>query len=76
MFATVIQDEHKKMKRSKKTKSSKKVQFDSSDSEESAGSTNENHAMDIDEIVKQNETDEEQTYLHAIENLGTVTESK
>jgi hypothetical protein len=80
MFATVIHDEHKKMSKSNKTKTSKskksKVSSDSSDSEEASASSNENHQMDIDDSVKKNETDEEQTYRRSIENLGTVTESK
>ena len=80
MFATVIHDEHKKMSKYNKTKTSKskksKVSSDSSDSEEASASSNENHQMDIDDSVKKNETDEEQTYRRSIENLGTVTESK
>jgi hypothetical protein len=76
MFATVIQNKHTKMSKSKKTKTRKKVLEDSSDSEESAGSTNENHAMDIEDNVKKNKTDKEATYREASENLGAVTETK
>jgi hypothetical protein len=76
MFATVSQDKHTKMSKSKKTKTQKKVLEDSSDSEESAGSTNKNHGMDIEDNVKKNKTDEETTYQKAIESLGTVTETK
>jgi hypothetical protein len=61
MFATVIQAEHTKMSKSKKTKTQKKVLEDSSDSKESAGSANENHAMDIEDNVKKNKMDEETT---------------
>ena len=76
MFATVIQAEHTKMSKSKRAKTQKKVVEDSSDSEESTGSSNENHQMDIDDNVKKTETDEETTYRKAIENLGAVTETK
>jgi hypothetical protein len=80
MFATVLSDEHRKMPKSKKTKAHKTkdrdVRCDSSDSEESAESTNEQHAMEIDHDVKKNETDEEQTYRECIETLGTIIESK
>jgi hypothetical protein len=76
MFATVIQAEHTKMSKSKRTKTHKKVLEDSSDSEESTVSTNENHAMDIEDDIKKTETDEETTYRKAIENLGAVTETK
>jgi len=74
MFATVLQDEASKMAKSKKTK--KNVKFDTSDSEESTESTNENHGMDIEHNVNQNETDEEHTFQKAIESLGTITDSK
>ena len=76
MFATVIQAEHTKMSKSKRTKTHKEVLEDSSDSEESTVSTNENHAMDIEDDIKKAETDEETTYRKAIENLGAVTETK
>jgi hypothetical protein len=76
MFTTVIQAKHTKMSKWKRTKTHKKVLENSSDAEESTGSANENHAMDIEDNVKKTETDEETTYRKAIENLGAVTETK
>jgi hypothetical protein len=63
------------MAKSKK-KTPKTVLIDSSDSEEDTESSNENHAMDIEDNFKNNESDEEQTYRKAIESLGAVTDNK
>jgi hypothetical protein len=81
MFATVLQQEHNRLAKSKKAKAATKKRrvFDvdnDSDSNESTESTYENHAMDEDSTVKNTETDEEQTYRETIEKLGTITDSK
>jgi hypothetical protein len=82
MFATVLQQEHTRLSKSKKTKNTTKkdVAEDSSDSDMSVESTNEIHAMDSagdeKDSLKNTETDEEQTYRETIENLGTITDSK
>ncbi len=81
MFATVLQQEHNMLSKSKKAKAAtkKRLVFDvdsDSDSNESTESTFENHAMDEDSTVKNTETDEEQTYRETIEKLGTITDSK
>ena len=70
MFATVIQAEHTKMSKSKRTKTHKKVLDDSSDSEESTVSTNENHAMDIEDNIKKTETDEKLRTARRLKTLA------
>jgi hypothetical protein len=64
------------MTKSKRKKTQKTVTINSSDSKVDTGSSNENNAMVIEDNVKNNKSDEEQTYRKAIESLGTVTDAK
>ena len=60
-----------------KSKKAKQKTCDSSDSEKSTESTNEIHQMDIENIVKNNESVEGQTYQKGLlDNLGTISGSK
>jgi hypothetical protein len=85
MFAVVLQQEHKKLagKKTKKAKTTKKVVLDvSSDSEdgdmsvdhiERESSDKGDSPSDSPSERKTDETDEDQTYLARIENLGNIT---
>jgi 3,4-dihydroxy-2-butanone 4-phosphate synthase len=64
------------MTKSKRKKTQKTVTINSSDSKVDTGSSNENNAMVIEDNVKNNKSDEEQTNRKAIESLGTVTDAK
>ncbi len=85
MFAVVLQQEHKKLagKKTKKAKTTKKVVIDmSSDSEdckmsvyhiERKTSDKGNSPSDTPSERKMDKTNEDQTYLARIENLGNIT---